>query len=422
MTIVLRGNTYYLKKRVPLRFSRIEPRVELWISLKTDSPFDAKQKAVGAWSQLLASWDALLLGKSDDAAERYQAARDLAQARGFRYLPADRVAALPFDKLMERIEAAMDANGKIDRTLATAMLGTAKKPVLKLSDALDLYWTLAADQTRGKSPDQIRRWKNPRIKAFKNLIDVIGDQPVSEVTAEDLTDFRSWWQGKIEADDLTPNSANKDFIHIASTIRHIDKLRQLGLTLTFTGLSLSEGEKRTRLPFSEQWIREKLAAPGALHGLNLEARCILLGMVNTGYRPSEAQSLGRDQIKLDCDHPHISIEPVGRTLKNASSRRIIPLAGISLEAFKACPDGFPRYAFSAGLSATVNKFLRENGIMESDAHSLYGLRHSFEDRLLDRDVDERIRRDLMGHALSRERYGKGASLEKLAAVIQSIAI
>lgn len=37
-------------------------------------------------------------------------------------------------------------------------------------------------------------------------------------------------------------------------------------------------------------------------------------------------------------------------------------------------------------------------------------------------VDERIRRDLMGHALNRERYGKGASLMNLQALIQDTAL
>jgi len=188
------------------------------------------------------------------------------------------------------------------------------------------------------------------------------------------------------------------------------------------GLNFSEGEKRTRVPFSEGWIRDKLLAPGALSGLNKEARCILLGMVNTGYRPSEGQSLKAGHIRLDVDFPHITIEPEGRTLKTGPSRRIIPLAGVSLEAFKECPEGFPRYFTSAGLSATVNKFMRENALAETPEHTLYGIRHGFEDRMTDRDVEERIKADLMGHAISRERYGKGASLEKLAGVVRFIAL
>ncbi len=66
---------------------------------------------------------------------------------------------------------------------------------------------------------------------------------------------------------------------------------------------------------------------------------------------------------------------------------------------------------SAALSATVNKFLRANGLLETDDHSLYSLRHSFEERMLAAGIDDRIRRDLFGHALDRERYGGGASLE-----------
>jgi len=104
-------------------------------------------------------------------------------------------------------------------------------------------------------------------------------------------------------------------------------------------------------------------------------------------------------------------EPDGRQLKSVHARRVIPLVGVSLAAFRECPDGFARYrTSSAGLSATVNKFMRGTGLMEPPQHSLYGLRHAFEDRMLAAGSGHRIRRDLFGHRLNRERYGKGASL------------
>ncbi|MCA1777598.1 MAG: integrase, partial [Loktanella sp.] len=140
-------------------------------------------------------------------------------------------------------------------------------------------------------------------------------------------------------------------------------------------------------------------------------------------RPSELAALTTDQIRLTDTVPHISIEPVGRQLKSANARRVIPLCGVSLEAVRVHPDGFPRYRNSAaGLSATVNKYLRGAGLLETPQHTLYGLRHSFEDRMLAAGVDERIRRDLMGHALNRERYGKGATLSNLHALIQATAL
>jgi integrase len=188
------------------------------------------------------------------------------------------------------------------------------------------------------------------------------------------------------------------------------------------GLALPQDEPKVRKAFSNAWISDKFLAPGALDVLNGEARAILLGMINTGYRPSEGAGLTAAQIRLDANVPHISIEPGNRTLKTAASRRVIPLLGISLEAFRAFPNGFPRYADNPSLSDTVNKYLRENGLLESEEHTLYGLRHAFEDRMLAAGIDERIRRDLMGHSLRRERYGEGASLEHMAALLRPLAL
>ena len=288
---------------------------------------------------------------------------------------------------------------------------------------LEQYWTLAADKTLGKSEDQLRRWKNPRLKAIKNFVDVISDKLISDITADDMLDFRQWWFDRIENDGLTTNAANKDLIHLGDVLKTVNKMKRLGLVLPLGGLSFKLDEAGKRPPFSVGWIKDKILAPDALDGLNSEARAILLAMVNTGARPSELAGLTSECIRLDVNVPHISIEPVGRQLKSKNARRVIPLLGVSLEALRAFPDGFPRYrGSSASLSATVNKFLRTNGLLETDQHSLYGLRHAFEDRLLAAGVDERIRRDLFGHSLNRERYGAGASLEHLQKVVQPVAL
>lgn len=425
MKVTLRGRTYYLRRNVPRQFAAVEPRKEVWLSLKTDSRSEALARAPGAWRNLVSGWEAMRDGDSTDAETRFKAAQEVARSRGFRFMPVERVAELPPEKLLERIEAAMTPAGTLNARLYPGIIGTVPKPEVTVNRALEIYWQISAEKTDGKSEDQLRRWKNPRKKAFANLVSVIGDIPLSEITPDDLLDFRDWWFNKITDEGLTKNSANKDFTHITSALREVNTMKRLGLSLPLDSLkAFSENGKadETRAPFSEKWIREKILAPGALDGLNLEARCILLGMVNTGYRPSEAQDLLPEHIRLDTNVPHITIEPVNRTLKTKTSQRTIPLVGISLEAFRACPGGFPRYAGKAGLSATVNKYLRENKLVETPEHTMYGLRHSFEDRLLDRDVDERIRRDLMGHALGRERYGKGASLEKLAGILQLIAL
>jgi len=423
MKFVNRGGHLHLRRRVPKRFEDIEPREYIWISLKTNLESVARDKLDGVWGEMLEAWEAKLHGDTEDYDQRMAGAKELADVRGFRYLPSGQVARLPGKDFYARVLQTVRKDGTLDVREADALLGGVPKPEFTVTQALKEFWKLADDRTMGKSEDQIRRWRNPRIKAIANFVNVIGDQLVAEITADDMLDFREWWMDRIRTEGLTPNSANKDIIHLANVLRTVNKMKRLGLKLPLSDLAIKEGDKKTRPAFSTEWITGKLLAPGALDGLNAEARAILLGMVNTGYRPSEAASLVAAQIRLDHAVPHISIEGIGRQLKSQYSRRKIPLLGVSLEAFRAFPEGFPRYLDGAAtLSATVNKFLRANGLLETPEHSMYSLRHSVEDRMLAAGVDERVRRDILGHRLDRERYGGGASLEMARDLLLPMAI
>ncbi len=156
-----------------------------------------------------------------------------------------------------------------------------------------------------------------------------------------MLDFRQHWLERIETGQVTPNSAKKDLIHLSTVLKTVNSMKRLGIDLPLGELAFREGEKRTRPPFSVEWIKSHLLVPEALAGLNPEARGLVLGMINTGYRPSEGAGLTKDTIRLDHAVPHISIEAAGRQLKTQYSKRIIPFTGVSLEAFKAFPDGYP---------------------------------------------------------------------------------
>ncbi len=421
--IKLRGKSFQLYKRVPKRYAPVEPRTFVWLSLHTDSRSVANSKADRAWSQIVEAWEARLAGNTLDADHRLDAAKELAAVRGFRYLDAVRVANLPSEEFLKRYEAVPLRDGAPDRFESAAVLGGVQANGITVTKALEQYWTLAADKTLGKSEDQEQRWRNPRRKAINNFVAVAGDKLIFDITPDDLLDFREWWLHRIEGEGLSTNAANKDLIHLGDVLKTVNRMKRLKLDLPLSGLSFKAGDVRPRPLFSATWIKDKLLAKGALDGLNDQARAILLAMVNTGARPSELAALTPECIRLDANVPHISIEAVGRQLKSANARRVIPLVGVSLEALRAFPEGFPHYrGSSASLSATVNKYLRDNGLLQTDQHSLYGLRHSFEDRLLAAGVDERLRRDIFGHALKRERYGAGASLEHLQAVVQPAAL
>lgn len=421
MRLVKRGDTYHLRKRVPVRYAFIESREYIWITLKTDSERDASRKAAQVWDNTIAGWEAQLAGNSTIALARFDAARNLAHARGFNFLPVARVAELPINDLLNRVEASVGRGGRIDSLKAATFLGGEARPAIKVSEALDVYFGLAGELLAGKSQDQIRRWENPRKKAFADFIKVVGDPAIQAIDADAMLTFRNWLANKVVKNEITANSANKAIIHFCGVLRHINRRKQLGIAFPFADLAFRE-KAGQRVAFDDAWIREKIIGNPKLMALNVEARVIMLGMVNTGYRPSEVINLGAEQIRLDGEYPHLRIEPVGRTLKNDQSKRIIPLVGVSLEAFKLCPSGFPRYFGKASFSAVINKFMRENGMMPTEDHVLYSLRHAFEDRMLAAGVDERIRCDLMGHQIKRQRYGAGATLAHLHKVLQSIAL
>ena len=423
MSVMQRGNQWYLRRRVPAEFQEIEARKEIWISLKTDSRKRACEKAPAVWDEQIASWTARLTGNDGDAAKHYEAVQNLAASKGVRYLPIDQVLQLPVDKLLDRIETIATRNQQPDPVEAAAVLGTKQAPMMTVTQALEQYWPLAKDMVLNKSADQIRRWENPVKKAFKNFVRVVGDKPINEISADDMLNFREYWLERIELGDVVASSANKDFTHFGKVLRTVNRMKRLGLDLPLSGWAFKEGAKDPRPPFSDEWMKTKILRPGALSGLDPEARAILLGMVNTGYRPSEAACAMPDQFCLDADIPHLSIQPrKGREIKNKNSIRRIPLLGVSLEAFRAFPDGFPSYRENnATLSSDVNNFLRDNGLMESEKHVMYSVRHNFEDRLLKAGVDNRVRADLMGHGLDRQRYGDGGGLAFKAKMLERIA-
>ena len=186
----------------------------------------------------------------------------------------------------------------------------------------------------------------------------------------------------------------------------------------YAGVSLRDRHKKKnrKLEIPVSWIEEKGLVPGAFDGLNAEARDILLISMETGCRQSEIHDLPPGSIVLDAEIPHIVIANVegkdgqtGREVKNAHSVRKVPLMGIALAAAQRHPDGFPRYRDSRSYSNTMNKFLRENGLMPSPKHTVGGLRHTWESRFKAIGVETDVRGELMGHsvaqALGRPWYG-----------------
>lgn len=130
-------------------------------------------------------------------------------------------------------------------------------------------------------------------------------------------------------------------------------------------------------------MQDRILADGALDGMNDEQRRLVYLIAETGLRLSEACNLTRERIVLDALVPHVQIREDGRRMKTLQSERDIPLVGVALLAMQAQPNGFPRYRDETrgALSGAANKFLNKHGLRPTPNHSIYSLRHTFEDRL-----------------------------------------
>lgn len=420
MTILKRGGVYYLKKKVPVRFRDVESRTQVWISLSTDSKVDAEAKVPNVWAGMIEGWQAEVAGNSELAEERFAAAKRLAERMGHTWMPSGDVADLPLQDLLKRVEESAGPKGGASKAKGNALLGGVEKPKLTTDKVLDQYWSLAADKIRGKTKDQLRRYKNPRIKAFKLFQEVNGVVVVSEITRDHMLRFREFLMERINGDGLSPASANKDILHFCGPINFLNDMNDWRLDLPFQKLSFKEGPKAQRATFSTDWIRKEILGAGRMDGLNDQARRIVQIMVNTGARPSEIAGTKLSHFDLTANIPLMYILPEDRQLKNDHSLRAVPLVGISLEAARAAvidaqknerSEVFPRYFGKDKLSAAVNSFFLENGLKENADTTLYSIRHNFEDRLLEADVPDRIRSDLFGHSYQRQKYGTGGGDE-----------
>jgi integrase len=214
---------------------------------------------------------------------------------------------------------------------------------------------------------------------------------------------------------LSGNSANRDVGNMRRLFQaYYQRIGEEGRDNPFRNLSFRDPKalKQDVPPFPAHWIRDRLLAPGAFDGLNREAALLFLALIETGCRPSELCNITADQIHLDGAVPFIEIRfRADRAIKTDSSVRQIPLVGVSLAAFMKAPDGFPRYRDKeTNFSAIGMRHLRRAGLLPSEHHRIYSLRHAFETRMKEAGLDYELRCLLMGHALSRPDYGDGGSL------------
>ena len=410
--LIVRKGRYYFNRRVPDLLKEFDPRPYIRFSLKTDSLQIARQRAVSMNQRIEAYWNELVsVGETHDT-KRFEQAIRFAKQLGFYYAPAEVLAKKPLSELIARIEA-VDQN--TTERKVEALLGGISEPEITLKKALDKFWSVTKDRTLGKSPDQLRKWENPRKKAIHNAISVFGNKAINAITREDIIAFRDYWSERIANEQKNSSSANKDLIHLKNVMETVSDHLKLNLDIPFLfkKIMFKKRFEQSRLPFTNEQIITLLSSE-KLNSLNNDAKWFLYAAAETGARPSEIVGLLPEDICLSEDLPFINIvDRKDKPLKTAHSARKIPLVGFALDAFKKCPNGFSRYRDKPdNLTNYLNRYLREHDLFPSHQHSVYSFRHSFQDRILNVEAPDRVQAELMGHQFKRPKYGDGASLEQ----------
>jgi integrase len=425
--LVNRYGVWHYNRRVPLNVSPYDKRTFARQTTKIRVADDPRGIKAGKIAERInaeteAFWLMSLKGNPAEAQAHYDAARAQARGFGFDYLTADQFKTLSPLERVQRLEAARDAPQSHEPAAVASVLGGVPVPRLMLSDLLDKFEHINRAGLMDLSPDQMRKWRNPKRRAVENFISVIGDRPLTEVTRSEALDFRAWWETRVIAGEVEIETANKDFGHLNSMFKAVERTLRIGLGPVFAEMRITGGTTGQRVAFAPAFIQDRLLADGVLDNLNPEARRVLFLIVETGLRLSEACNLTSETIRLNATVPHVEVRADGRRMKTEQSARMMPLVGVSLMAAQAQPEGFPRYRDKAAtLSASVNKFMTENGLLPVEGQSLYSLRHSFEDRLTAVEAPDKLAAALMGHKFHRPRYGLGPSLEQKREWVQRIA-
>lgn len=407
-----RSGWYHYERRVPLKYRSIDDRGTVRFALQTDSYTEARKRVLEASCAIEEHWESALKTTSNAAEEQRDGAIALAKACDFEYRPASELGSnAPVQDILRRVEHLSATGLTASKPHRVALLGGAGDSELKLSEVVDFYLDYKRAELSAKSADQMRRYENPRRKVMRDLIAAIGDKLLRLLSRDDMLAYRSDLADAQESGEISAATANKQLKYLGAMLKSVASAKGLQTPQT-QDLAFKAKKSKPRLPFPPGVIQDRLLATGALDSLNDEARRAIFAMVETGMRPSEIVNIAAENIRLDAEVPHVVVTPTKtRELKTDTSEREIPLVGVSLLAFSAQPEGFPRYwDRETGLSALANKALRRAGIISEPGVTLYSLRHSFEDRMIEAGADERMRRELMGHRYDREKYGNGPSL------------
>ena len=289
-----------------------------------------------------------------------------------------------------------------------------------IDEALDTYLTVKGT---GKSDLFFTHTR----RSIKYLKESLGIRSLDQYTSADAAKLRDWLVSR----GLGSASVQRNFSCIKAVVNFVILEKGLDCSNPFSGVYLhSDNSSKKRRPIPPASLKI------------LQQRCVLMDddlrylvslISDTGMRLSEAAGLMKSDLNVDCDFPHLVIQPYShRSLKTLSSERTVPLVGNSLWAARriiGTTDSeycFPRYTSGSGCnansaSAAINKWIKTVAGPEAVIHSL---RHSFRDRLRAVEAPLEIIDQLGGWSLKTvgQGYGDGYGIDVMTKWLNKIVL
>ena len=292
--------------------------------------------------------------------------------------------------------------------------------LLSIDEALEAYLSIKGSGKADLFFSHTRR----SIKYLKNCL---GCRSLDQYTSADAAKLRDWLVSR----GLGSASVQRNFSCIKAVVNFVILEKGLDCSNPFSGVYLhsdNSSKKRKSIPLDNLKILQQRCVV-----MDDDLRHLVSLISDTGMRLSEAAGLMKSDFNIDCDYPHLVIQPYPhRSLKTLSSERTVPLVGNSLWAAKqiiGATDSeycFPRYTSSSrcnanSASAAINKWIKTVAGSEAVIH---GLRHSFRDRLRAVEAPSEVIDQLGGWSLKTigQGYGSGYQLNILTKWLEKIVI
>ncbi len=274
----------------------------------------------------------------------------------------------------------------------------------------------------GKATNRPKTFIQAVNRALANLIDEVGDLPISSYARVQINALRD----RLQSSGLATASIRRQLSTLSALVNYVNKDLGLEPNPAFSGVIIHEvevdGDTHKRPSVPTEVIS---AVQQRCLEMDDEARWAVALVSDTGLRLSEALGLIKEDVILDGPVPHVVVRSYPwRRLKTSASARKVPLVGAALWAAERATASsqstffFPRYCSLEGCkgnsaSGALNKWLKP---MMPKGCVVHSFRHSFRDRLRAVQCPKDINDRLGGWSVAGvgESYGEGYPLQVLA--------